>query len=174
MLGWYKKTNIQTPFICVLFCCAPRPQTSRTRSDPRWIRRRRDHDHVATCPSAARLPHQELCRQARDRRPALHWSAPFLPLEPSHLVHSGGPPWDPRAHQNQPRCPLLARPLTTAALCTRFAAVSLPASRLSASELPCARHYFSAAFSLATLYTHSVFLFAYTHVEMHARATAAP
>ena len=35
-------------FICVLFCCTPRPEISRTRPDPRWIRRRRDHDHAAT------------------------------------------------------------------------------------------------------------------------------
>ena len=113
-------------------------------------------------------------RQVCDRHPALHWSALLPPLAPSHLVHSGETPWDPRAHQNQPRCPLLARPPTTAALCTRFAAVSLPAYRLSASELLCVRHCFSAAFSFATLYTHSALLFACTHVAMHARATAAP
>ena len=33
-------------FIGVLFRCAPRPQISRTPPDPRWIRRRRDHDHA--------------------------------------------------------------------------------------------------------------------------------
>ena len=106
-----------------------------------------------------------ICKQCEEILP---------PLAPSHLVHSGETPWDPRAHQNQPRCPLLARPPTTAALCTRFAAVSLPACRLSASELLCARHCFSVAFSFDTLSTHSALLFACTHVAMHARATAAP
>jgi len=114
----------------------------------------------------------------RDRRPALHWSAPLPLLEPSHLVHSGGTPWDPRAHQKQLRCPLLARPLTTAAVCTRSAVLSLLAPRLSSSELPCAWHYSSGAFSLANLYTHSALplhlIFACIHVAMHARATAAP
>jgi len=83
-------------FIGVLFCCAPRLQISRTPPDPRWIRRRRDHDHATTCSRAARHPRQEF-RQVRDRRPALHCCAPLLLLVPSHLVHSGGTPWGPRA-----------------------------------------------------------------------------
>ena len=45
-------------FIGVLFYCAPRLQISRTPPDPRWIRRRRTHDHATTCSSAARDPRQ--------------------------------------------------------------------------------------------------------------------
>jgi len=74
-----------------------RNQISRTPPDPRWIRRRRDHDHAATCSSAARHPRQEFSRQVRDRRPALHCArardcgaltavvCAHCPLEP-HLI----------------------------------------------------------------------------------------